>query len=95
MAHHVRAGVGGGDDPDDTRTRRSVGDRVDDDEAAGAAVRGVVVHQQRLGTAEGQATDLVQLQGRRRLVTVEAVDIEPVVQRLGRRPHRRVLCFRR
>ena len=39
-----------------------VGDRVDDDEAPGGPVGRVVVDEQRLGAAEGQAPDLVELQ---------------------------------
>ena len=66
------------------------GDRVDDDEAAGRAVGGVVVDQERLGTAEGQpGSTSLSCNAVRRLVTVQAVDIESVVQGQGRRPHRR------
>ena len=88
MAHHVRAGVRGGDDPDDARAHRRVGGRVDDDEAAGGAVRRVVVDQQRLGAAERHPAHLVELEHRRRLVAVQTVDVEPVVQGLRRGPHR-------
>ena len=87
VAHHVGAGMGRGDDPDHACPGGGVGGRVDDDEAARGAVRRVVVHQQRLGAAERDTADLVQLQRRRRLVAVQPVDVEPVLQGLHSGTH--------
>ena len=88
VAHHVRAGVRGGDHPDDTGADRAVGRGIDDDEAAGRTVRRVVVHQERLGGAERDTADLVEVEGLGVLVAVQPVDVESVLQGMGGDAHR-------
>jgi hypothetical protein len=57
-----------------------VGGFVDQDEAAGGAVAGVGVAEDGLGQAEADPADLVQAEGRGRLVAVQGVHVQPVVQ---------------
>src|SRR6185312_2285093 len=52
----------------------------DQDETAGGAVPGVGVAEDRLGEPEPDPADLVQPEFGRRLVPVQGVDVDPVVQ---------------
>src|SRR4051812_23967956 len=53
---------------------------VDEDERAGRAVPAVLVDEQRSGHPQAHPTHVVHLEGSRRLVARERVDVEPVVQ---------------
>src|SRR5207253_10236019 len=63
------AGAGGG-----------VGRLVDEDEAAGGAVATVLVVEEGLGGAQGDAADLVESQAVGGLVAVQRVDVEAVLE---------------
>ena len=57
-----------------------VGRLVDEDQAAGQPVPGVRVAEQRLGQPQAHPADLVQPEPAARLVPVQGVHVEPVVQ---------------
>ena len=60
----------------------AVGRLVDEHEATGVAVAGVVVGHERHRRAQAHTPDLVEREAVRLLVTVQRVDVEPVLQRL-------------
>ena len=61
---------------------------VDEDEAARVPVAAVLVEEQRGGRAQRDAADVVEAQLRDRLVSVQRVDVEPIVQFLDDRSGR-------
>ena len=81
------------DDPDDARSSRRIAGRIDDDETAGRPVGAVVVDQQQLRAPERHPTDLIEFERDRRLIAVEAVDIEAVLDMLDHHADRASAVF--